>query len=235
MVSSVCTTSFFKQQRAIWNTGCVVAILCAGTDCSLLLWQQIQGGLEPQLRSLAPWSLIKPRPKQLQYNSSLLILHFKKPPTNCSWKAAVAAEPSPGAEDLAPGLTMPVPGSACEGSCGPIPSGRTSQVQEWGIQNLMSALTWSYCLSKQTSAKPTANRNISKLFANSSERGGFKTRMHFPCKIPCKIPNSTPWSWKAKLTPRTSITLVDAGSKHKGKQGKLHSHFISSDKNVLKL
>jgi len=204
MVSSVCTTSFFKQQRAIWNTGCVVAILCAGTDCSLLLWQQIQGGLEPQLRSLAPWSLIKPRPKQLQYNSSLLILHFKKPPTNCSWKAAVAAEPSPGAEDLAPGLTMPVPGSAFEGSCGPIPSGSTPQVQEWGIQNLMSALTWSYCLSKQTSAKPTANRNISKLFANSSERGGFKTRMQNPfakslAKSLTPHHGAGKWSWPQGL------------------------------------
>lgn len=75
-------TFFFKQQHAVWNLGCTMVVLCTGKDLfspAAAANSRGSGATTPLI--LCSWPPIKPRPNQLQHNSSFLVLN----PQNLMW------------------------------------------------------------------------------------------------------------------------------------------------------
>lgn len=145
----VCMTSFFKQQHTVWNLGCAMVVLCMGKDLFPLAAaanSRRSGAMTPL--TLCPWPPIKPRPNQLQHNSSLLVLN----PQNLTW---AFLEGHGGCWTFTRGC-RPVQLQGRQQHCRAcallcmqggfaIPSPVVAHPKCWseGIQNHMSALTWS--------------------------------------------------------------------------------------------
>lgn len=131
----VCMTFFFKQQHAVWNLGCMMVVLCMGKDLfspAVAANSRGRGATTPLI--LCSWPPIKPRPNQLQHNSSLLVLNpqnlmwaFLEGHGGC-WTFTQAAELSSSRQAAA--LPCPCPALHAGGVWYPISSASTSQVLE---------------------------------------------------------------------------------------------------------